>query len=50
MMRFPVKSAAPWPRKISEALNWALKPTNNQALRKIEGSLAYDLYEKIKIF
>ena len=23
---------------------------NNQALRKIEGSPAYDLYEKIKIF
>ena len=40
-----------WPFfEISDALYWALKPKNNKALRKIEGSPAYYLYEKIKIF
>ena len=36
----------------SRVVKLALKPKNNQgcALRKIEGSPAYDLYKKIKIF
>ena len=51
MMRFPANVTAPRPREISEASPEHLSLTkNNQALRKIKGSPAYDLYEKIKIF
>ena len=34
MIRFPANFAAPRPRKISDALHWALKPKNNQELSK----------------